>query len=300
MLNKLFKALKKTRNTFYTLIHSLNGKKISIDEIELLEEKLLESDMGYETVETILNVIRNTKESDFIKILEKYLLSILPQSNNIKDFNFPLVYMIVGVNGTGKTTSAAKLANFYKKTGYNVTLIAADTYRAAAIDQLKIWADRIDCNFISNKETSDPSSILFDGLKSSKANKSDVIIIDTAGRLHNHENLMKELTKMNNVIKTRFSEFSLKKVITMDANLGQNSITQAEEFNKFIQIDGAIITKLDGTARGGVVFPIYVKLNIPVQFIGYGENLDDLDIFKSEEYVKSFLGINSNDHKIKD
>ena len=300
MLNKLFKALKKTRNTFNTLIHSMDGKKISIDEIELLEEKLLESDIGYETVENILNVIRNTKESDFINILEEYLLSILPKPYNIKDFNFPLVYMIVGVNGTGKTTSAAKLANFYKKTGYNVTLIAADTYRAAAIDQLKIWADRINCNLISNKETSDPSSILFDGLKASKANKSDVIIIDTAGRLHNHENLMKELTKMNNVIKTRFAEFSLKKVITMDANLGQNSITQAEEFNKFIQIDGAILTKLDGTARGGVVFPIYGKLNIPVQFIGYGENLDDLDIFKSEEYVKSFLGINSNDGKIKD
>ena len=300
MLNELFKVLKKTRNSFNTLIHSMNGNKISIDDIELLEEKLLESDIGYETVETILNVIRTSKDSDFINILEKHLLSILPKPYNIKKNNFPLVYMIVGVNGTGKTTTAAKLANLYKKAGYNLTLIAADTYRAAAIDQLKIWADRINCNFISNEETSDPSSILFDGLKASKANKSDVIIIDTAGRLHNHENLMKELTKMNNVIKTRFSDFSLKKVITMDANLGQNSINQAKEFDKFIQIDGAILTKLDGTARGGVVFPIYGKLNIPVQFIGYGENLDDLDIFKSEEYVKSFLGISSNDDKIKD
>lgn len=300
MLNNLFKVLKKTRNSFNTLIHSMNGNKISVDDIELLEEKLLESDIGYETVESILNVIRTSKNSNFINILEKHLSSILPDPHNIKKNNFPLVYMVVGVNGTGKTTTAAKLANLYKKTGYNVTLIAADTYRAAAIDQLKIWADRINCNFISNKETSDPSSILFDGLQSSKANKSDVIIIDTAGRLHNHENLMKELTKMNNVIKTRFSDFSLKKVITMDANLGQNSITQAEEFNKFIQIDGAILTKLDGTAKGGVVFPIYAKLNIPVQFIGYGENLDDLDIFKSKEYVKSFLGISSNDDKIKD
>jgi fused signal recognition particle receptor len=299
MLNKLFKSLKKTRNSFNTLIHSLNGKKISINDIELLEEKLLESDIGYATVENILNVIKSAKESNFMKKLEEYLFSILPNSLDIKESNFPLVYMIVGVNGTGKTTSSAKLANFYKTLGYDVTLIGADTYRAAAINQLKVWADKVNCNFICNEQTSDPSAILFDGLKSSKANNSDVIIIDTAGRMHNHENLMEELKKMNNVINTRFSEFSLKKLITMDANLGQNSIIQANEFNKYIKIDGAILTKLDGTAKGGVVFPIYSELNIPVQFIGYGESLDDLDIFKSEEYVKSFLGISANDNKSK-
>ena len=300
MLNKLFKALNKTRNSFNTLIHSLNGKKISIEDVELLEEKLLESDIGYTTVKSILNVIQSEKESNFMNRLEDYLFSLLPTSVDITESNFPLVYMIVGVNGTGKTTSSAKLANFYKNSGYNVTLIAADTYRAAAIDQLKIWADRVNCSFIHNKQTSDPSAILFDGLKASKANKSDVIIIDTAGRLHNHENLMEELKKMNNVINTKFSEFSLKKLITMDANLGQNSITQAQEFNKYIEIDGAILTKLDGTAKGGIVFPIYGKLDIPVQFIGYGENLDDIDIFRSEDYVKSFLGNNIINNKSKD
>jgi len=300
MLNQIFKALNKTRNSFSTLIHSLNGKKISIDDIELLEEKLLQSDIGYTTVESILNVMQDANESDYMNKLEEYLFSILPNSIDIKEYNYPLVYMIAGVNGTGKTTSSAKLANFYKNSGYKVTLIAADTYRAAAIDQLRIWANRINCDFICNEQTSDPSAILFDGLKASKANKSDVIIVDTAGRLHNHENLMEELKKMNNVIKMRFSEFSLKKLVTMDANLGQNSITQAREFNNYIDIDGVILTKIDGSAKGGIVFPIYSKLNIPVQFIGYGESLDDIDIFKSEDYVKSFLGINKDNDSIKD
>lgn len=300
MLNKLFKALNKTRNSFSTLIHSLNGKKISIDDIELLEEKLLQSDIGYTTVESILNVMQDANESDYMNKLEEYLFSILPNPIDIKEYNYPLVYMIAGVNGTGKTTSSAKLANFYKNLGYKVTLIAADTYRAAAIDQLRIWANRINCDFICNEQTSDPSAILFDGLNASKANKSDVIIVDTAGRLHNHENLMEELKKMNNVIKMRFSEFSLKKLVTIDANLGQNSITQAREFNNYIDIDGVILTKIDGSAKGGIVFPIYSKLNIPVQFIGYGESLDDIDIFKSEEYVKSFLGINKDNDSIKD
>lgn len=300
MLNQLFKALNKTRNSFNTLIHSLNGKKISIEDVELLEEKLLQSDIGYDTVESILNVIKSAKESDYMNKLEEHLFSLLANPIDIKKYNYPLVYMIAGVNGTGKTTSSAKLANFYKNLGYKVTLIAADTYRAAAIDQLRIWANRINCDFICNEQTSDPSAILFDGLNASRANKSDVIIVDTAGRLHNHENLMEELKKMNNVIKTRFSEFSLKKILTMDANLGQNSITQAREFNNYIDLDGVILTKIDGSAKGGIVFPIFSKLNIPVQFIGYGENLDDIDIFKSEEYVKSFLGINTNNDNLKD
>ncbi len=299
MLNNFFKALINTRKNISSLIFSLNGKKISTDDIELLEEKLMESDLGYETVESIIAVIKNCKESNFIPSLEEHLLSLLPGPIDIKSPHTPLIYMIVGVNGTGKTTSSAKLANLYKNAGYKVTLVAADTYRAAAVDQLRVWADRINCQLICNEQTSDPSAVLFDGLKASASNNSDIIIIDTAGRLHNRENLMLELKKMNNVIQTRFSEFSLKKLITLDSNLGQNSIVQAEEFDKYIELDGAIMTKLDGTAKGGIIFPIYKSIGIPVQFIGYGESINDLDIFVAEDYVTSFLGTSKFDDKLK-
>jgi len=199
------------------------------------------------------------------------------------------------VNGSGKTTTAAKLAQVYKNIGQTVTLIAADTYRAAAVDQLKIWGNRVGCHLVCNDKTSEPTSILFDGLVSAKSNNSNVIIVDTAGRLHTYSNLMEELAKMYRVVENRFPEFDIKSIIIMDASLGQNSVIQAKEFGKHVKLDGAILTKLDGTARGGIVFPLFQELKIPVQFIGVGEDLGDLEFFDPQNYVDGLLGLKQID-----
>jgi len=178
--------------------------------------------------------------------------------------------------------------------GQTVTLIAADTYRAAAVDQLKIWGNRVGCNLVCNEKTAEPTSVLFDGLESARANKSDVVIVDTAGRLHTYSNLMAELAKMYRVVENRFPEFTLRSLIVMDASLGQNSIIQAKEFGKHVKLDGAILTKLDGTARGGIVFPLFQELGIPVEFIGIGEDLYDLEHFDPNAYVDGLLGLEQN------
>ena len=198
--------------------------------------------------------------------------------------------MIVGVNGTGKTTTAAKLSRYYKNQGKNILLIAADTYRAAAIDQLKVWANRLEVDLIYNDQSNKPSSVLFDGLKAAKANHSDFVIVDTAGRLHTDQNLMSELEKMHRLVKTKFSEFELFSLITLDATLGLNSLNQAKEFLKSADIEGAIMTKMDGSAKGGIIFPIYKELELPVRFMGTGEDLDDLTLFDAIEYTQGLLG----------
>jgi len=197
----------------------------------------------------------------------------------------------MGVNGSGKTTSTAKLASFYKQMGHSVTLIAADTYRAAAVDQLRKWSERVDCKLICNEETSEPVSVIFDGLESARASKSDLAIIDTSGRLHTNKNLMMELEKMYRVIENRFTDFHIQSLITLDATMGQNSISQAQEFQADRKLDGAVLTKLDGTAKGGIIFPLYAKLNIPVKFVGLGEGLTDLEVFDKVQYVNGLLGL---------
>jgi fused signal recognition particle receptor len=198
--------------------------------------------------------------------------------------------MVVGVNGTGKTTTAAKLASYYKKLGNNILMVAADTYRAAAIDQLKIWANRIDVDLVYNEKSKQPSSILFDGITAAKSKKIDVVIVDTAGRLHTNKNLMDELEKMYRMAELKFAEFTLSTLITLDASLGLNSLVQAREFLKIIQIDGAIMTKMDGSAKGGIIFPLYQDLGLAVRFIGLGEDLDDLITFDALEYTQGLLG----------
>ena len=293
MYNTIFKALNKTRNKINSLISFINEGKVNAEKIELIEEKLLGADIGYETVENILEIIKNTKEKEIKNKIKSHLLSLLPKKIEKKNIKSPTVLLVVGVNGTGKTTTAAKLASFYKKNNYQISLIAADTYRAAAIDQLKIWSERVDCHLVYNVQTSDPSAILFDGLISAKSKKSDIIIVDTAGRLHNYENLMFELKKMYTVVHKKFPEFLIKTLITIDANLGQNSIAQAEGFNKYIKLNGAVLTKLDGTARGGIVFQLYQKLGLPVQYIGFGEKIDDIDVFRPEMYVNSLFGFDN-------
>lgn len=294
MLSKLFKALSRSRSSIADAFNKLAGKRVTPESLETLEEQLLSADLGYITVESILDVVKRHSKSDFIQKVNEHLVNLLPGKFNPTPFENPTILLVVGVNGTGKTTTAAKLAHLYKKMGQTVTLIAADTYRAAAVDQLKIWGNRVGCNLVCNEKTAEPTSVLFDGLESARANKSDVVIVDTAGRLHTYSNLMAELAKMYRVAENRFPEFTLRSLIVMDASLGQNSIIQAKEFGKHVKLDGAILTKLDGTARGGIVFPLFQELGIPVEFIGIGEDLYDLEHFDPNAYVDGLLGLEQN------
>ncbi|MDC0480617.1 signal recognition particle-docking protein FtsY [Candidatus Marinimicrobia bacterium] len=294
MLSKLFKALSQSRSSIVDAFNKLAGKRVTPESLETLEEQLLSADLGYITVESILDVVERHSKSDFIQKVNEHLVNLLPGKFNPTTFENPTILLVVGVNGTGKTTTAAKLAHLYKKMGQTVTLIAADTYRAAAVDQLKIWGNKVGCNLVCNEKTAEPTSVLFDGLESARANKSDVVIVDTAGRLHTYSNLMAELAKMYRVAENRFPEFTLRSLIVMDASLGQNSIIQAKEFGKHVKLDGAILTKLDGTARGGIVFPLFQELGIPVEFIGIGEDLYDLEHFDPNAYVDGLLGLEQN------
>ena len=293
LVGKLFKALKRTRETISDAFDSVRKQKVSIESLDELEEILILADIGFKNVENILDVVKKNKEDNFITSVENYLISILPKNQNDKDYNStPNVIFMVGVNGTGKTTSSAKLAKYYKSQGKKVLMIAADTYRAAAIDQLKIWSSRLDVEIIYNESSNQPSAVLFDGLSAAKSQGSDIVIVDTAGRLHTSKNLMSELEKMYRLSQKNFSSFNINSLITLDASLGQNSLIQAKDFASKVQLDGAILTKMDGTAKGGIIFPLYSESNIAVKFIGAGEDLDDLFRFNRNEYVQSFLGTN--------
>ena len=292
-VGKVFKAFKRTRETISDAFDSVRKQKISIESLDELEESLILADIGLGTVEKVVDVIKKSKQDNFILEVENFLISILPENQNDKSyFSKPMVILMVGVNGTGKTTSCAKLAKYYKSQGKKVLMIAADTYRAAAVDQLKIWSNRLDVELIYNESSNQPSAILFDGLTAAKAQDSDIIIVDTAGRLHTSKNLMSELEKMYRLAKKNFSSFNINSLITLYASLGQNSLIQAKDFARIVQLDGAILTKMDGTAKGGIVFPLYNESNISVKFIGAGEDLDDLFRFNRNEYVQSILGTN--------
>ena len=295
MFNTLFSALENTRSSISKAFNRLKGGTMSQEEIENIEEKLLLADIGYDTVESIIEIIKKFKAGDFLSEVKTYLINELPKLHDptILDTK-PVVVMVVGVNGTGKTTSVAKLAKMYKDMGNSVTLVAADTYRAAAVEQLKVWSKRANVDLVCNENSSEPSSVLFDGLSVSKKNNSDIIIVDTAGRLHTYKNLMSELEKMHRITMKRFPEFSIKNIITIDSLLGQNSIVQAKEFNKHVPIDGAILTKLDGTAKGGIIFSLHKEIGIPVQFIGLGEELSDIEAFDPEKYVNGLIGVESS------
>ena len=294
LAGKIFKALKQTRDKISDAFDLVRKEKVSIESLDQLEETLILADIGIDTVEKALDVIKNNKKNNFIQEVENYLISVLPENINDEEyFSKPMVILMVGVNGTGKTTSCAKLAKYYKTQGKKVLMIAADTYRAAAVDQLKVWSNRINVEMIYNESSNQPSSVLFDGLTAAKSQKSDIIIVDTAGRLQTSKNLMSELEKMYRLAKKNFSSFNINSLITIDASLGQNSLIQAKDFNSIINLDGAILTKMDGTAKGGIVFPLYNESNISVKFIGTGEDLNDLYKFNRNEYIQSILGINN-------
>ena len=292
LIGKIFQALHRTRESVSNAFDKVIQRKVSPESLEELENTLISADMGVATVQAILKVVEKHRKDNLIHKVSDYLISILPQNNNEKILHTnPTALMVVGVNGTGKTTTAAKLAHYYKSLDKKVLLIGADTYRAAAAEQLKIWANRLDVKIIYNEQSQQPSGVLFDGLSAAQNQSIDVVIIDTAGRLHTYKNLMRELEKMYLMVESRFPDFKIHSLIMLDASLGQNSLIQAREFSDYVQMDGAILTKMDGTAKGGIIFPLYKELGIPVKFIGVGEDLDDLYVFNRHEYVQGLLGL---------
>jgi fused signal recognition particle receptor len=289
-IGKLFNALRRSRDRVSGAFQHLVKEKVSPQSLEQLEETLLASDLGLSTVEDILDIVKKHSHDNFLNEVADYMQQSLDQEKQL-EIQTPSVMLVVGVNGTGKTTTAAKLAKYYVDQGKKVLLVAADTYRAAAIAQLQQWSKRLNVGMVCNENSQDPSSVLFDGLQSAKSEDIDLVIVDTAGRLHTYTNLMNELEKMARVVGNRFSEFKLISMMTIDANLGQNSLHQAREFAKSVDLDGAVLTKMDGTARGGIVFALKNELNIPVLFVGVGEELSDLNEFDPQEYIHSLLGL---------
>ena len=288
---RVFNALSRTRSSISKPLKALKQRKI--DELILLqlEDSLIAADVGIKTTDIIIDNLSKNKTDDPVRLIQDILLSHLPNQNDIPVIPSKSVVFLVGVNGTGKTTTTAKLANLLRKQNLNIFMIGADTYRAAAAEQLEEWARKLKINIVSNTQSGDPSAVLFDGLKSAKKNESDVVIVDTAGRMHTYKNLMAELEKMIRLVNRHYPEFNIISILTIDASLGQNSLIQARKFTQLFKIDGVILTKMDGTARGGIAFPLYEELKIPVMYVGVGEKLEDLIPFDTNEYIKSIIGV---------
>ena len=302
--DKLDKGLEKTKeNVFNKLSRAVAGKsKVDEESLDDIEEALITSDIGVETTLKIIekledrvasNKYLNTTELN--KFLKEEIANLLEDSYaNSEEFllphvDGPYVIMVVGVNGVGKTTTIGKLAHQFKQSGKKVVLGAADTFRAAAVDQLVIWSDRVGVDIVRQEMGSDPASVCFDTLQSAKANNADVVIIDTAGRLHNKVNLMNELSKIRNVMGKVIPSAPHDVMLVLDASTGQNAIEQAKQFTKATEVDSLALTKLDGTAKGGVVIGISDQFKIPVRYIGVGEGMEDLQIFNKHEFVDSLF-----------
>lgn len=297
--DKLKSGLVKTRESFSDKVNSVFKVFVKVDEefFDELEEALIMSDLGVETSTYIIEQLRETVKrkrisdaEDLKEELKKVISTILTANDcSMKLDTKPSVILVIGVNGVGKTTSIGKLAAHYKAQGKNVLLAAADTFRAAAIDQLYVWAKRSGCDIIKHQENSDPAAVIFDACKAAVARRSDILICDTAGRLHNKANLMAELNKIGRVIEREIPNADKEILIVLDAATGQNAISQAKMFAETTDITGIILTKLDGTAKGGVVVAISREQNIPVKFIGVGEGIDDLQEFNADDFAKALF-----------
>ncbi|MDY3094858.1 MAG: signal recognition particle-docking protein FtsY [Eubacteriales bacterium] len=293
--SKLKEGLKKTKdNIGKKIFAAFSGRALDDDFYEELEEAMLTADMGVTATEQILDEFKDEVYREKITDTEKaknLLKRIMVDSisYDIPDYDYPLVILLAGVNGVGKTTAIGKLANYFKSIGKSVVVAAADTFRAAASEQLEVWADRANVRIIKHKEGSDPASVVFDAISSAKARGDDVILVDTAGRLHNKKNLMDELKKIHKVIIRELPNADYRSYIVLDATTGQNALSQVEIFSEAIDIDGIILTKLDGTAKGGVVMAISAEQEIPVVFVGVGEKIDDLLPFDPEEFVDAIF-----------
>ena len=296
---KLKNGLGKTRDSFNEKINNVFStfRKVDEDLLEELEEILIMSDIGVETSTKIISNLRDrikkekiTDQEDVKKTLKEEMIKILEEPNKeLKLDTKPSIILVVGVNGVGKTTSIGKIANRLKKDGKKVVIAAADTFRAAAVEQLEIWANRAGATLVKKDEGADPASVVFDAIRATKEINADVLICDTAGRLHNKKYLMDELLKIKKVIDRELPENSKEMLIVLDATTGQNAIAQVKAFKETVDLTGIVLTKLDGTAKGGVVLGIVSENNIPVKFIGIGEQIDDMEIFNSEEFVNAII-----------
>ena len=300
---KLDEGLEKTKSSFFEKLSKKVVGKSKIDDADLddIEEILITSDIGVETsLKIIESLEKKVEEEKYINseelnnILKKEIEELLVNSSDVdsdvkSDPNMPYVIMVVGVNGVGKTTTIGKLAHKFKKSGFKVVLGAADTFRAAAIDQLTIWSDRVGVDIVKQNMGSDPASVAFDTLQSAISKNADVVIIDTAGRLHNKVNLMNELSKVKNVMSKLIPDAPHDVLLVLDASTGQNAIEQAKQFSSVTQVNSLALTKLDGTAKGGVVIGISDQLQIPVRYIGVGEGMEDLQIFNKETFVNTLF-----------
>ena len=297
--DKLKKGLSKTKNSFEEKLNNVfsNFRKVDEDLLEELEEALIMSDVGVETSTKIIDNLRDRIKKQKIEDVEDVKQALREEIKEILDSvdnslhleTIPSVILVVGVNGVGKTTSIGKIANRLKQDGKKVVVAAADTFRAAAVEQLEIWVNRAGCDIVKREEGVDPASVVYDAIKVTKEKSADVLICDTAGRLHNKKYLMDELVKIKKVIDKELPDASKEILMVLDATTGQNAISQVKAFKETVDITGLILTKLDGTAKGGVVIGIVEENKMPVKFIGIGEQIDDMEIFNSEDFVKALI-----------
>ena len=298
---KLDESVRRTRTSFFSKVTDLFDRR-TVDESlwDELEELLIQADMGVETTEKLINRTKDRVKREHIheaegakEALKKEMVELLKVAG--ADFQFHLksgqmnVILVVGVNGTGKTTSIAKLSKYLQQQGHKVVLAAADTFRAAAIDQLKIWGERAGVTVVSHEPDSDPGAVVFDALQAGSARKADAVVVDTAGRLHTKYNLMEELKKIKRIFAKRDPTAPHHTLLVLDATTGQNALLQAKHFTEAVGVTGIVLAKLDGTARGGMAFAIADQLGIPIKFIGTGEKIDDLAEFDPEEFVNALV-----------
>lgn len=296
LFGKLFGALKKTKEGFSEKLRVLFSKnKLGNEFYEELEEILISSDVSVATAEEVVARVKaqalseRLKDEGYVTQILRSVLTEMLEESEVEPPSYPCVIMLVGVNGVGKTTTVGKLAHYFLKQGKTVTVAAADTFRAAASEQLSVWAERAKVRIVKHEEGSDPSAVIFDALSSAKAKGTDVVIIDTAGRLHVKENLMNELRKMDRVVTREYPEADFMKLLVLDATTGQNAVNQARVFDEAVELDGIVLTKLDGTAKGGFVFSLSSELSLPVIFAGVGEKMEDLEFFNSKEFVEAIV-----------
>ena len=296
IFDKFFGALKKTKADFSGKLRMLFAKNKLGDEFyEELEEILISSDVSVSTAEEVVARVKSQaiegrmKDESYVTELLRGILTEMLEEAEVEPPSYPCVIMLVGVNGVGKTTTVGKLAHYFLSQGKTVTVAAADTFRAAASEQLTVWAERAKVRIVKHEEGSDPSAVIFDAISSAKAKGTDVVIVDTAGRLHVKENLMNELRKMDRVVTREFPDADFLKLLVLDATTGQNAVNQARVFDEAVELDGIVLTKLDGTAKGGFVFSLSSELALPVLYAGVGEKMDDLEAFDSKAFVEAIL-----------
>ena len=295
-------ALFEKKSAFRKFIDSItmavyDNPELGPEFLDQLEESLVMADVGIETSSKIIEELNKainykyiTREREIKKELSRILEEIMDKGErNLMTEKYPLIILMIGINGGGKTTSIAKLAHMYKQKGKNVMLAAADTFRAAAAEQLQLWGDRVGVRVIKREEGADPTAVIYDAIQSAKANDVDVLICDTAGRLQNKVNLMKELEKMSKVISREWPEAARENILVLDATTGKNAVNQAEEFNGISEITGIILTKMDGTARGGISITVTDEFDMPIKFIGVGEKMEDLVPFNAHDFVEGIF-----------